>query len=349
MNTIPPRLAIFCGLSLVLLTSCSKEEEVDPIVRPVRTMRVTESAGLTGRVFPGRAESVLAVDIAFEVSGKLIERPIQVGDSVIKGQMLAKIDPRDFANLVESAKARVERAVAYHERIEKAAKTGAVAQQDLTDAKAQLDIAEADLKIQEKALVDAEILAPFDGTIAAIYVENFQNVTSKQAVVRMMDLSEIELEIAVPEKLIMKISKIENIEVSYDAFPDQPVPAIVKEVGKEASATTRTFPVTLSMKQPKDFQILPGMTGQATGKGEAAVSAAGVFQIPGAAVVEEDGKHFVWIVDEASMTVARKAVTPEESNRLGMLVNGLQSGDLLVTAGAHNLSEGQKIKANQDN
>ena len=49
------------------------------------------------------------------------------------------------------------------------------------------------------------------------------------------------------------------------------------------------------------------------------------------------------------MTVARKAVTPEESNRLGMLVNGLQSGDLLVTAGAHNLSEGQKIKANQDN
>jgi multidrug efflux pump subunit AcrA (membrane-fusion protein) len=149
--------------------------------------------------------------------------------------------------------------------------------------------------------------------------------------------------------LIMHIGKIANIQVTYDAYPEQPVSAHVKEVGKEASASTRTFPVTLSMKQPEDFMILPGMTGQATGDGEAGDSKAGVFQVPGSALIDDKDVQSVWVVDESSMTVARKTITPVESNRLGMLVQGLESGELIVTAGVHNLSEGQEIKVNQEN
>jgi RND family efflux transporter MFP subunit len=284
------------------------------------------------------------VDIAFEVSGQLIERPINVGDVVTKGQMLAKLDPRDFANNVESATARETQAVAYFERIEKAHKSNAVSEQDLTDAQAQLDIAKADLKIWKKALTDSQIVAPFDGTISAIYVENYENIRAKQNIVRLMDISEIELKVDIPEKLIMLIPQIENITVTFDAYPNQPIPATIKEIGKEASATTRTYPVTLVMKQPDDFKILPGMTGQATGSGRASTTVEGTVQVPGEAIVEEAGKHYVWVVQEETMTVARQDIVPKESNQLGMLVQGLEKGQLVVTAGAHNLSKGQKIR-----
>lgn len=344
MNNISRPLVYLSILTALLVSSCSKKEEPAPVVRPVRTMRIAETTDLAGRVFPGRAEAVLAVDIAFEVPGQLIERPINVGDNVKTGQVLAKLDPRNYANLAESAKARLTQASAYFERIEKASESGAVSKQDLTDAQAQLDVAKADLKIKQKALADSQIIAPFDGTISAIYVENFENVRAKRSILRLMDISTIKLRIDVPEKLIILINSVEDISVTFDAFPNQPVPATIKEIGEEASATTRTFPVTLAIKQPEGFTILPGMTGQSTGKGRASTIAAGVSQIPGEAILEEAGKKFVWVIDESSMRVKRTDITPKEVNRLGMLVQGLDVGQLIVTAGVHNLSEGQKIR-----
>ena len=93
---------ILAGAAALILGGCSKQEEPAPVIRPVRTLRVAENAKLGGRVFPGRAEAVLAVDIAFEVPGQLIERPIQVGDNVKAGQVLARLDPRDYENSFES-------------------------------------------------------------------------------------------------------------------------------------------------------------------------------------------------------------------------------------------------------
>ena len=331
-------------LGIVLLAGCSKQEAPKPLIRPVRAVRITETTELAGRVFPGRAEAVLAVDIAFEVPGQLIERSIQVGDNVKTGQVLAKLDPRDYANDVEAAKARLTQATAYFQRIEKAAKSGAVSQQDLTDAQAQLDMASANLRIKEKALADSQIVASFDGTVSAIYVENHENVRAKQNIVRLMDISTIELRIDIPEKLIILVDSVKDITVTFDAFPNIPVPATIKEVGREASSSTRTFPVTLTMNQPDTFTILPGMTGQATGQGRASTVEAGVSQIPGEAIYEEAGGKYVWVVDENALSVHRVEVVPQEANRLGMLVQGLEVGQLVVTAGVHNLTEGQIIR-----
>lgn len=328
----------------LLLFGCSKNEEPAPLIRPVRTMRVAESTLQGGRVFPGRAEAVLAVDIAFEVAGQLNDRPIQVGDQVAKGDVLAKLNPRDFENDVNSSKARLKQAQAYLERIEKAAKSGAVSQQDLTDAQAQFDVAQADLEIKQKALNETQIIAPFDGTVSAIYAENFENVLAKQRIVRLMDITTIEMKVDIPEKIISYIKTVETITVTFDAFPDHPVPATIKEIGKEASASTRTFPVTLAMEQPENFVILPGMTGQASGSGSTAALEEGVNPVAPEAVFEEAGKSYVWIFDETSSTVKKTPVEIHEVNRSGLMVRGLEKGQVVVTAGTHSLSEGQEVR-----
>jgi len=178
-------LAGLIGLSLLFISGCSKPEEPQPVPRPVRTMRISETVDIGGRVFPGRAQAVLAVDIAFEVPGRLIERPIDMGDKVKKGQVLAKLDPRDFVNDVASAKARLKRTAAHLERIEMAVQSGAVSQQDLSDAQAQNEVAAANLKIKQKALADSDVVAPFDGIVLSIYVENHENIRMKQPIVRL--------------------------------------------------------------------------------------------------------------------------------------------------------------------
>jgi RND family efflux transporter MFP subunit len=308
-------------------------------------MRVADLDQVSRRVFPGRAEAVQAVDIAFEVQGQMIERPVNVGDNVEKGQVLAQLDPRDYQNDLDSAQAQMDRATAYFERIEQAAETGAVAQQDLTDAQAQLDVAQANLNVKKKALTDTKIAAPFDGSIAATYLENFQNVRRKQSVLRLLDTSRIEMKVDIPEQLISLVPYVRDITVSFDAFPGKKVSAEIKEIGTEASATTRTYPVTVIMDQPEDFTILPGMTGQVRGRPDvdAPLSTEGV-QVLGSAVFEKNGKEYVWILDEGSNTVKQHQVEMRRVNAQGVFVEGIEPGQLVVTAGVHYLSEGQNVR-----
>ena len=325
---------------------CAKKEEAVTLIRPVRTM-IIEDAGAFGkrRVFPGRAEAVQSVDIAFEVQGQLIERPVKVGEVVKTGVMLAKLDQRDYKNDVDSAIARLARAKAYLSRIDQAAKTGAVAEQDLTDAQAQYDVADANLKVKQKAFTDTQILAPFDGTIAALYVENFQNVRAKENVVRLLDMSEIEFKINIPEAYITEAKQIEDVTVTYDTFPGRPVSATIKEIGTEASKTTRSYPVTMVMKQPKDFFILPGMTGQARGRSPMTdLRNKELRLVETSAVFTSEKERCVWVVDDETLTVKRTKVETRDVGEDGILVTGLETGQRVVTAGVHSLSEGQKVR-----
>ena len=339
--TIPLPLVLLSLLSV----GCGKPSEEPDLIRPVRTMRVADVEQLSRRVFPGRAEATQAVDLSFDVQGQLIERPVNVGDEVTKGQVLARLDPRDYENELQATQARLKQAEAYLARIEKAVQTGAVAEQDLTDAVAQRDTALANVNIKKKALDDSVLFAPFDGTVSATYVKNFQSVEGKQNILRLLDSSRMELKIDIPEQIIMLASHLGDITVTFESHPENPVPAEVKEIGNEASATTRTYPLTLIMDQPAGFTILAGMTGMVRGnpKPPEPLGDAGI-EILGSAVFEDGGQSYVWVLDEAGPSVHRQEVKPQGVTSFGMKVSGLNAGQTIVTAGAHHLSEGQMVR-----
>ena len=92
-------------------------------------------------------------------------------------------------------------------------------------------------------------------------MENFEDVQNKQAILRLLDDSKIEMIIDIPEHLIINAAYVKDAFVVFDAFPGREIAATIKEIGTEASSTTRTYPVTLIMDQPEDIRILPGMTG----------------------------------------------------------------------------------------
>jgi len=344
--------AILCTLLLLpllaLLPGCKESQEVLPeAIRPVRAIQIGDETAFRQRWFPGKARAKEEVDIAFEVSGRLTERPIKIGDKVKKGQLLARLDPRDFQNEMEAAQARIKRAKAYQERIAQAAKSGAVSQQELTDANAQLEMATSELAIKQKAVADSRLEAPFAGIIAMTYVENFWNVRMKQPILRLLDTTKIKLTIHLPENRISLAPYIKTVVCRFDAFPGKEVVAKIYEVGTEASKTTRTYPVTLLMDQPEGFHILPGMTGEASAT-ETEIPETLVKQgyyLPPSALFSQAGqKTSVWIIDADKKTVSLLEVENLGLGAYGVLVKGLSPGQWVATAGVHYLREGQEVR-----
>jgi RND family efflux transporter MFP subunit len=365
MNSIYRFLIIPALLSVSVLVGCSGDQpEEEAVVRPVKAYQVPAPGQRLTRSFPGRAKAYNEVDLAFRVAGQLSELPNDlIGQEFKQGELIARLDPRDYEVRVDDMQGKLERAKASARRAQsdylrelniykeepgatsKTAVENKLAARD--ESVAETQSLKASLNAARDELGYTYLKAPFDGAITAKYVDNFQNVRAKEQVVRLLDNSKIEMVVNIPENRISDVSNVKDITVTFDSFQEHPVPAEVFEVGTEASLTTRTYPVTLIMNQPEGFTILAGMAGRARGlvKNVAETQIEGV-QVPVGAVFtpETEDANYVWVIDEQSGVVRRQAVVTGELAREGIQVlDGLSPGDWIATAGVYTLREGQQV------
>ncbi len=353
---------------VLLLTACGPEPEKKTIIRPVKAMRVADSSGLMERAFPGRAKAGLEVNMSFRVAGPLIVFPVSVGDEVKAGDMVARIDPVDYETAVRTLQGQLEREqavakraradVTRNERIQKH-DPGAISQAAIDRSRQALDSADASVrslrasvKTARNQLSYTELKAPFGGVVVETYAENFETVIARQPILRLLNPESIEFVIYVPENQIGLAPYVESIVVKFDALPGIEVPAEVKEIGKEASQATRTYPATLVMNQPPGAEILPGMAGKAYIVGRPPMEHEGVgIEIPATAVFtgDEPKKSYVWVIDETSKTLSRREVEIGGLGRFGTRVKaGLEPGELIVIKGVHSVADGQQVRILDD-
>ncbi len=358
----------FALLSTLFIGGCAQEEAEKTIIRPVRAVKVEDYAGLKGRGFPGRAEATQEIDLAFRVSGPLITRPVNVGDEVKEGDVVARIDPRDFEVNLRNVQAQLAEAKAAFERargdfrrqkniFEKdpgATSEAAVdrAREERDRAAANVESLTASVRTAQDQLDDTSLKSPFDGTVVTTFVENFQNVRQKEPIVRILDTSHIEMVVNVPEDMIVLAPRVETVSMTFDAFPNRQFEGTIIEIGREASQTTRTFPVTLIMEQPEDIKILPGMAGTARATKinlPDERQATGVVVPTGAIFTPNtETRSHVWIIEptEGDLGVLeRRPVSTGDLTRQGVMVtDGLSAGEWIVTAGVHSVHEGQTVR-----
>ena len=341
---------------LVAVVGCGEREAVEetPVARPVKILTIGQSNSPNRLEYPGTIKAAQTADMAFEVSGRIIERPVKEGEEVKKGTVLARLDDRDYVAQLEAAKARLWKAQADYRRATSIYKEdpGAISKARIDTYRKAVDVADAEVRVAQKAVEDTELRAPFTGINARKLVDDYANVNAKDPVLVFQDTSHLEIEINVPERDFTVKERSGSREeatarlkpeVIVSAIPNRSFPARIKEWTADADPETRTFQVTFVFDNPKDVSIFPGMTAKVR------ITASWIphgIRIPAtAALADANSKLYVWLVDPSSMTVRRAPVELGELTGSKVeVLSGLSKGDQIAISGVHHLREGMLVR-----
>ncbi len=339
-------------VAAVLLAGCTAPSDPEP--PPPRAVEATLLGApdrQPARVFPGEVRAHQRAELSFRVSGPLVQLPVQEGQFVRKGELLARIDPRDFANEAQLRQSYATEARTLFERVARALESEAVTVAERDQVRARMEVAHAEMVLARNALADTELRAPFDGRIARRLVENFQNVQAGDRIVILEDIARLEVSIQLPEQDVARLPPEASMlatsvgTVSFASLPGQVFPATVKELDARADPRTNTYRVTLSLPRPAEGNILPGMSANFTTAPDV-VPSQPVYRLPVEAIqAAPDGQPFVWVLATDGRTVQRRSVRNGPLSGASIEVpEGLQAGDRVVTRGGAYLGDGMQVR-----
>jgi RND family efflux transporter MFP subunit len=255
-----------------------------------------------------------------------------------------------------NAEAELDYAESNFKRMEKAVKKNAVSRDEYASSRAGAEKARAALAIARKALADTVLKAPFSGIISDIYVDKFDNVSSSTAILKLQDMTTLDLTVSVPESYVLSaptdVRTKYTFEASFDPLPNRTFPVRVKDAACIADSVTQTYRATFTLDAPKDLDILPGMTCTVSAKvpaEEMKEVAKGSISVPfSAAGTDADKKSFVWRLNakgDGTYTVHRAFVKLGKHIGESILIeSGLAAGDRVAVAGVTILTEGRIVR-----
>ncbi len=330
-------------------------------VRPVQVFELQKNDHFDRRTFPGTAKALQETRLSFRVSGPLVDFTVDTGQFFPRNAVIAKIDPRDFRIRIKTMEARLDAARAdYAEarlqfgRYQKLVAENAAAQATFDriksvfeKAEAQVETAVRNLENARNALADTVLYAPFAGYVDRQFVENSEIVQAGQPIVSMVDLSALEVQVALPEDMLPTVDRFQTYQCRFAALPGRTFTAQFKEVGKQPNPSKHTFPLTLLLEGlPENTPLRPGMAAQVTIT-IARQDTRPVFVVPVSAVVNDhNNQAYVWIVQPEAGRLRRQPVEAGSLRKNGMIeiTGDLQAGQLIASAGAHTLTAAQKIR-----
>ena len=347
--------ALWALVALTLLAACgADEEEASAEIRPVRVVSVQELSGGETVSLTGTVQAENEVNRAFRIGGRLIERLVNVGDQVAAGQVVARLDPEDDENALRAARAGL--AAARGQLVEAENNYGRQqtllqdgwttrvrydeARQTLETIQSRVDSAQAQLNIAKNRLSWAELHADSAGTITARGAEAGEVVQAGQMVFRVAREDGRDAVFDVPAHVMDTAPPDPEIEVFLTLNRNVRAVGRVREVSPQADPVTGTFEVKVGLvRPPAEMRLGSTVTGQME------IGAEPGIEIPASALTRADGQPAVWVVDGASETVNLRNVELVRHDPARVVVGqGLEEGDIVVTAGVQALRPGQQVR-----
>ncbi|QTN40769.1 efflux RND transporter periplasmic adaptor subunit [Marinobacter salsuginis] len=371
VNTAMPLrgLQVLAMLSSLLVMGCSAEAPplTQQTVYPVKLMTLEQAQSGTLKQYPGSVSASDHSELSFRVGGELTELAVKAGDTVEKGEVVARLDDRDARTRLENARSNFNLAQATFERMRISLERQAISQARFDEAEAEYLSARAQLASAEDQLSYTVLKAPFDGVISRVPVDAFQVVSAQQAIAELQRPGSIDVSFQMPEQQVRRLQpqRSRNVRangntiawVQFPELPDKRYAASYKEHDSNASQGSLSYEVTVTLPEPEDITVLSGMSATVlldygTLAGESAPS----WLIPTAALVTPDAEpdtsvvwRYVAAADDGNGDNTGRVepvdVEPGKKMNDGVLVRGeLSPGDRIVVAGAHRMNRDRSVR-----
>jgi multidrug efflux system membrane fusion protein len=351
-------------LLLFLVACCEEKAEEKKLIRPVKYHQVGFSGGDKVRVFSGTSKTDQVVKLSFRSTGVLTELNIKLGQTVSKGDLLAKLDNvqarLSYENSISSknsseskmntTKLNLNRIKALYEKggsslsdLEAAKDAARNAQQNYNSALRNVDI-------QQEQINYGYLYASTDGEISDVNVELNENISTGQVIATLNSGSHMNIALGLPESVINNIKLNMPVQVTFTSLNDKSFKGRVSEVSPSLDANTATYPITIDIEDSSS-EIKSGMAANVTFNfKDAGANNDTVLVVPANAVGENSKGRFVFVLNPNGET----AIANKQTIQIGKLtsegfeiISGLKSGQLIATAGLQTLLEGQEVSINK--
>jgi len=341
---------------LLLIAACDETPAPQPeTVRLVKVLEVTAQSPVSALLLAGEVRARYESPLAFQVGGKVVERAVNLGEAVKAGQLLARIDAADYELAARAAAAAVTAARAdltlaeteltrYRALVEKghvSAITLDQKQSAADAARARFKAVAAEHDVVRRRVEYTTLKADADGVVTAMELNVGQVVGAGQRVFEIARDGSREIEVSVPEADLARMRSAREFKVRFNAQPDEVINGTLRELSAAADPLTRTYAARIAVNAADDVLQL-GMSATVSDIQDAAP----VLRLPLSAVVSRNGKPQVWKLDAATSTVHAAEVRTGALDGDGILIEtGIAPGDVVISAGANLLREGQPVRA----
>ncbi len=292
--------------------------------------------------YPGKVVPSKDVNLSFRVAGPIAKVYVVKGEYVLEGDVIAEIDDRDYMLQLQATEAEYQQIKAEAGRVIELSKRNSATQNDYDKAFYGLQQISAKYSAHRNALADTKMKAPFNGYIQDIYFEANETVNAGMPVISMISSSAPEVEINIPSGDFVKRDRFSNYYCTIDIAEGSVFPLKYVDVTKKANLN-QLYTARFILTPGKDFTPSPGMS--ATVYIKYSYPNNHLVSIPLSAIFEDDSRSFVWVVKKDN-TITKRKVIPMEIKRDGTAIvsDGLEDGELVVSAGIHSLKEGDTVK-----
>ncbi len=328
----------------LLLGSCGSPRPDAAAVRPVKVV-VAAGAEFLDKNFAGLATPDDAVNLAFKLSGQILDIPVSQGENVKKGALLAELDPRDVRLKVDADKSAYAEAESQLARMKRLLDHEAVSRQEYEAAQTRYAQARSAYENSKDLLADTKLRAPFDAVVEDKYADVYQRVQSGEPILRIVGPTTTTVKFTLPEQGLYLLSlPTTRFAVEFDNYRGVRFDARLKEYAKTSSDASG-FPVSLTLEgtSASRYRISPGMSCLVTMR--SADPVAGAVSVPVSAIyAPASGGEYVWTV--AGDSVVRRAVRLGELFGTDRVVvdSGLVAGERVVSAGVYRLQDGERVR-----
>lgn len=348
-----------CLLVATLLAACDSGPVIEEeILRPVRYLTITDRVSRRDRTFSGALKATRESRLSFKVSGTVTNLPVQIGDRLRRGDLIAELDSDSFALQVEQAQASLVEAQAgernaqsSYERTKGLYANDNASLNELDAARATAEAAAAQVRAATKALEIARLNVTYtrltaaeDCSIASLDIEENENVSAGQQIGAVSCGQDFEVEIDVPESLIAFVDRTTPVSIAFNAIEGVSFAGEVTKVATAGSAAV--FPVVVQVNESHP-SLRSGLAADVTFE-FASAGLENTFVLPLAAIVNEPDGVYVYIAEQSEVDgealVDRRPVELGDLTQQGIeIVEGLTPGDNVIIAGVTVIRPGQRV------